>query len=220
MTIRFAGTPEILFHLGKALNKAQHAQLAVEQPTKARHLAEMDENLTAALEDDEFRPFINNYWKFLSEPTNSNPGGKQGSTTLPEVSNVSNYFGKLHLLIRAKGYEHFREDFLKMAASKWLINARNRPLFIQFLDALKPHITLADLKPNPYNKNQPASPSDIDQFTRHLAIIDNMNGQTRPIHYLSWGNWSPTWNKMWIRSPDLDHRSGPFQNKANCTRRL
>lgn len=153
-TVNFCGNSEILYNLGKALNKAQYmanAELYPQTPLArslvSDELASVLAYLDSATHDRSFIRFIDSFKTHLKKPTNSRPGGISGKVTLPEISNRTSYFGNdENLKVRARGFKIFEKEFLHEVKDKLSYDGdTSMQKFHAFLDAIKPSIKPEDM---------------------------------------------------------------------------
>jgi len=154
MAVNFCGNSEILYNLGKALNKAQYMasgkfapETSIDRSDVDASLASVRAYLDAATQDKSFNDFIDSYETHLTTPTNSRPGGSRRETTLPEIANLTNYFGEdKSLKIRALGFKIFENEFLHTIEEKCLYGEDSTmKKFRAFLNAISPSIRLKDI---------------------------------------------------------------------------
>lgn len=144
---RFGGTPEILYNLGKALNAAQYfcscgdsKDLCLVEE-KGRDYGQVIAYIDAATRDREFPAFMENYHDHLCTPTNSRPGGSRRNFTLPQIANLTKYFGENHLSVRAEGFKKFKQTLLE--GISWEVLRDNPQIKSQlpaFLKAIEPSL--------------------------------------------------------------------------------
>ena len=150
----FCGNTEILYNLGRALSEAQYMASRELAPKSSMGRSEVDAELASvrayidsATQDSAFRDFVDSFDQHLQAPTKSKPGGVSKNDTLPEISNLTEYFGADDdLRVRIRGFEIFKEEFLYKVRGKMLYGKdSSMKKFRAFLSAIQPSIKFEEI---------------------------------------------------------------------------
>lgn len=131
--VSFKGKKEVLYNLGKAINKAQYS--AVESSTDS--FSAMNAHIDAAVHDRFFPKFINNFKNHLKTKTDSYPGGLKKPMTLGQIAKFTDYFAPNSSKAKYEGFDNFQRHLIAETFEK------NAPVDIkkvqEFLTAIKPN---------------------------------------------------------------------------------
>lgn len=125
--VSFSGNREILYNLGKAINKAQYAASGELSPrgsfTRSEvgsEIASLRAYLDAATHDSKFESFINNFKLHLNTKTDSRSGDSSNKYSLKEIINKTDYFEEHADEVKAQGYGIFKDEFIKHIRDSFL----------------------------------------------------------------------------------------------------
>lgn len=151
--VSFSGNSEILYNLGKAINKAQYAASGELSPKSSLARSEVGEEiaslrayLDAATHDSKFETFINNFKSHLNTKTDSRPGGSRNKYTLKEIINETGYFEGKATEVKNNGFSIFKNEFINNFFEKFSNTSdKLTSNAYRFLKSLEPTYTLNDL---------------------------------------------------------------------------